>query len=104
VAELLASDQWVDLLEEFRTQLITGLGNGLKVVAGLAGFSWRDSDPNGEDSMAWYAAAVGDGDPAVIAAARARLLAYNEDDVRATAAVRSWMRGLPSARTASAHP
>lgn len=100
VAELLASRQWVDLLEVFRTQLITGRGNGLKVVAALAGFAWRDEDPNGQDSMAWHATAVGrPGDaspPAEAYAARARLLAYNEDDVRATAAVRTWMRALPS--------
>jgi predicted RecB family nuclease len=42
--------------------------------------------------MAWHAAAVGAEAGGAGQTARARLLAYNEDDVRATAAVRSWLR------------
>jgi predicted RecB family nuclease len=92
VEELLAGDQFVDLYEVFTTQLVTGGSAGLKVVATLAGFTWRDTDPNGADSMAWHAQAVGDPDPERRTEARHRLLAYNEDDVRATAAVRTWLR------------
>ena len=92
VEAFLASEQFVDLYEVFITQLITGTSAGLKTVANTAGFAWRDTDPNGADSMAWHAEAVGAIDHDVRESARARLLAYNEDDVRATAAVRAWMR------------
>lgn len=92
VEELLAGPQWVDLYEVFTRQVVTGTGAGLKVVATVAGFAWRDDDPNGEASMAWHAAAVGTGAGGAAETARARLLAYNEDDVRATAAVRTWLR------------
>ena len=91
VEELLASDQWVDLYELFSRQLVTGTGAGLKRVANLAGFAWRDDDPSGAASMVWHAAAVGSAADGAAESARARLLAYNEDDVRATAAVRAWM-------------
>ncbi|MEZ5179139.1 MAG: ribonuclease H-like domain-containing protein [Acidimicrobiales bacterium] len=90
---LLDGPEWVDLFEVFTRQLVTGTGAGLKVVATLAGFAWRDDDPSGEASMAWHAEAVG-GSGRSAEAARTRLLAYNEDDVRATAAVRSWIRPL----------
>ena len=86
VERFLASPRWVDLYRVFDSQLITGDRIGLKVVAGLAGFKWRDDDPDGAQSMVWYEQAVkGDEE------ARQRLLAYNEDDVRATSALRDWM-------------
>jgi predicted RecB family nuclease len=92
VEELLAGPQWVDLYEVVTRQVVTGTSAGLKVVATVAGFAWRDHDPSGEASMAWHAAAVGTEAGGAGQTARARLLAYNEDDVRATAAVRSWLR------------
>ena len=86
VEELIASDRWVDMRSVFESQLITGDRVGLKVVAELADFAWRDDDPGGAQSMVWYERAVeGDGQ------ARERLLAYNEDYVRATRALRDWM-------------
>lgn len=88
VEAFLAGPEFVDLYEVFTRQLVTGTSAGLKVVATMAGFAWRDEDPNGAASMAWHAQAV----EATGGEARARLLAYNEDDVRATAAVRAWMR------------
>ena len=94
VEELLAGPEFTDLLQVFRAQLIHGAGDGLKVVAPKAGFAWRDHSPSGEDSMAWHLAAVTDPDPEVRRANQERLLAYNEDDVRATAAIRAWMRSL----------
>ena len=51
-----------------------------------AGFAWRDEDPGGLQSQLWFEQAVA-GDRA----AEERLLAYNEDDVRATKAIRSWL-------------
>lgn len=103
VEGFLASPDFVDLYEVFITQLLTGGSAGLKTVATLAGFRWRDADPNGADSMAWHASAVDDPDPRRQDRARDRLLAYNEDDVRATAAVRRWLRtDLGASRAAPA--
>lgn len=86
VEDFIASDRWIDMRSVFESQLITGDKVGLKVVANLAGFTWRDEDPGGAQSMVWYQEAiVGDKQ------AQQRLLAYNEDDVRATKALREWM-------------
>ncbi len=80
-------DGWTDLLPYVRRSVDSRWGHGLKTVATEgAGFAWRDEDPGGLQSMLWFAQAVA-GD----AAAEARLLAYNEDDVRATAALRAWL-------------
>lgn len=98
VEALIRSERWIDMRKVFERQLITGSGSGLKVVAGLAGFRWRDDDPGGGRSMVWYEQAVA-GDEA----ARMRLLAYNEDDVLATARLRAWMdeSSFPSIASAS---
>lgn len=90
VAAFVAGDEFVDLLQVLRTQLESGGSNGLKAIAPRAGFSWRDEEPSGDLSMLWHRTAVGGADDE--AAARQRLLDYNEDDVRATAAVRRWLR------------
>jgi predicted RecB family nuclease len=86
-----SSDEWVDLHELAKDQLLTDGRLGLKVLASRAGFTWRDEDPSGEASIGWYEEAIGDEDAA--RAARARLLAYNEDDVLATRALRIWLDG-----------
>jgi predicted RecB family nuclease len=84
-----ASDAWVDLHHLCKEQLITEGPLGLKVMAKLAGFEWRDEDPSGEASIGWYEEAMFlDSEPA-----RQRLLRYNEDDVRATKALREWLDG-----------
>jgi predicted RecB family nuclease len=101
VDAFLASDEWVDLLEVVRKQLVTGRSMGLKETAPLAGFSWRFDDAGGTLAMVKYDEAV---DVVVDAGAREAaaqwILDYNEDDVRATAALRSWLDGaarmLPS--------
>jgi len=92
VERFIASDEWVDLFRVVKAQLISPAGHGLKVVAPMAGFHWRDEDSDGEASLGFYREAVGlsDGDPA---GARAKLLRYNEDDCRATAIVRDWIDG-----------
>ena len=65
-------------------------GKGLKKIAPVAGFRWRDADASGEASMSWYREAVGyDGEPDLTQ--RERLLQYNEDDVIATKVLREWM-------------
>lgn len=88
--------QWIDLHELAKTQIQTDGPLGLKQLATAAGFAWRDPNPSGEASMGWYEVAVRDGDPDA-AASRERLLAYNEDDCRATKALRDWLNG--AART-----
>ena len=80
------SDEWVDLLQIWDTQLITGGASGLKVVASLIGFSWSVDDPDGGLSMVRHDDAVA-GDET----ARTWLLDYNRSDVEATHAVRDWM-------------
>jgi predicted RecB family nuclease len=89
----IASPEWVDLLTVMRGQLVTGGSLGLKQVAPLAGFHWRDEDPGGDQSMVWYERAVNNSEAEVRGENRARLLAYNEDDVKATEAVREWLEG-----------
>jgi predicted RecB family nuclease len=79
---------FVDLLTLMREHYFGVEGLGIKKVAPAFGFHWRDSDPGGLQSQLWLQEArdpVGSDDAE---AARRRVLEYNEDDVRATAAVR----------------
>jgi predicted RecB family nuclease len=101
VDAFLASDEWVDLLEVVRGQLVTGRSMGLKETAPLAGFAWRFGDAEGTLAMVKYDEAVDlEADQAARQAASQWILDYNEDDVRATAALRAWLDGaarvLPS--------
>lgn len=82
--------QWVDLYEHTRTAFDSRAGVGLKVLATEgAGFTWRDDDPGGLQSQTWLDhARRGSTD------ATTRILRYNEDDVRATLAVRNWLHTL----------
>ncbi len=78
---------WIDLLPATRACLESRDGLGLKVVATEgAGFHWRDEDPGGLQSQDWLdAARAGDNK------SWQRILDYNEDDVRATLAVRQFL-------------
>ena len=105
VDEFFATDEWVDLLEVVRDQLITGRSMGLKETAPLAGFSWRSDDGGGTLAIVKYEQATDEeAGPAARGAAQEWLLEYNEDDVRATAALRAWLDGpardLPSIEVA----
>jgi predicted RecB family nuclease len=92
-----SSDQWVDLLEVVRAQLVTGRSMGLKETAPLAGFAWRFDDAGGSVAMVKYDQATDeDADVEGRELARQWILDYNEDDVRATAALRSWLDGAAS--------
>ena len=85
-------DDWfdkhaVDLCDWARKNLISPNGYGLKVIAPLCGFEWRDDDPGGRQSEVWFEHVLA-GDETM----RDRLLAYNEDDVIAQREIRSWLR------------
>ncbi|MFZ0768270.1 MAG: TM0106 family RecB-like putative nuclease, partial [Acidimicrobiales bacterium] len=84
--------QWIDLHEVAKRQLQTEGPLGLKQLAMAAGFRWRDPNPSGEASILWYEEATR-GNASEKSAARARLVAYNEDDCRATKALRDWLNG-----------
>lgn len=62
---------------------------GLKSLARYIGFDWRDDDPGGSQSMAWWAEYFDD--PTEKAALRDRVIDYNEDDVRASFVLRDWL-------------
>lgn len=87
VADL--TDRFVDLLAIVREHYFGVRGLGIKQVAPAFGFAWRDNDPGGLQSQLWLIDARTSEDEAVRTAARERILAYNEDDVRATAALRA---------------
>ena len=85
-----AASHWVDLYEISKTLLWPTRRTGLKDVAKLAGFAWNASDAGGGNSIVWYQTACGlvPGDAAQM---RQKLLTYNEDDVKATLALRNWL-------------
>lgn len=89
VADLLP--RFVDLLPIVRANYIGVAGLSIKEVAPEFGFHWQDEDPGGLQAQAWLedARAV---EGVQRAAFLARLLRYNEDDVRATAALRHGLR------------
>ncbi len=90
--EALLAGRLVDVHRIVTAQLQTAGAAGLKPMAQEAGFAWRDEAPSGEASMSWYETATGpDADRA--ATAKRRLLEYNEDDCRATRALRDWLDG-----------
>jgi predicted RecB family nuclease len=90
IREFIDSPQWVDIYQAVGENFVCPNGKGLKKIAPVAGFHWRDAEASGEASMSWYREAVGyDGDPDLTQ--RQRLLEYNEDDVIATKVLREWM-------------
>lgn len=93
VEAFIASDEWVDIYEAVGRNFVCPNGKGLKRVAPVAGFTWRDAEASGEASMDWYREAVGLGETTMDLTQRRRLLEYNEDDVRATKVLREWIDG-----------
>lgn len=84
---------FVDLYEIVKQHWFGVHGLGLKQVATAgAGFAWRDDDPSGLSSQAWFHEAVHGSTAEVRGEARQRVLDYNEDDVIATRELRRWLR------------
>ncbi len=84
--------EWIDIHDVAKAQIQTEGPLGLKQLAMAAGFHWRDTNPSGEASMLWYEVATRQ-HADVAEASRARILEYNEDDCRATRALRVWLNG-----------
>jgi predicted RecB family nuclease len=91
VQAFIDSDAWFDLFGSVREYFLCSHGKGLKTIAPVAGFAWRDPEASGENSMRWYRTAVGMDGGAPDPVQRQRLLEYNEDDVMATKTLRHWM-------------
>jgi len=85
VADVLSC--FVDLHEFVKENFFGVEGIGLKKVATALGFSWDDSDPGGLQSQTWLQIARDVADPGH-GDMRSRILAYNADDVEATAVLR----------------
>lgn len=88
----LVPEHFVDLFGYIRDNFVGVEGLGLKTVATKGPkFAWRDEEPGGLNSQSWFDTAVHGATPEEREAARTRVLEYNEDDVRATWAVREWL-------------
>ncbi|MGL4832534.1 MAG: TM0106 family RecB-like putative nuclease, partial [Propionibacteriaceae bacterium] len=84
---------FVDLFTIVKDNYFGTHGLGLKVIASNgAGFHWRDNDPGGLNSQTWFDEALNSPTEEERCAATRRVLEYNEDDVRATWALREWMK------------
>ena len=59
VNAFITSDSWFDLFGSVRDHFLCSRGKGLKTIAPVAGFTWRDPEAGGENSMRWYRDAVG---------------------------------------------
>lgn len=94
-------EHFVDLYDVVRENFTGAWGLSIKQVAPHFGFQWRDDDPGGLQSQDWLLMAQETTEPRVREELARRILAYNEDDVRAQAAIRDGMRaahGKGSAR------
>ena len=88
-------DHFIDLFPIVRDNFFGVDGLGLKTMAATgAGFAWRDPDPSGLNSQYWFSNALHAPTDELRQAAKTRILEYNEDDVRATWALRQWLRSL----------
>lgn len=86
-------DAATDLLATVRSHLDSPGGYGLKHLGGLAGATWRVPGLTGESSGEWIERARASDDDAW-----KELLRYNEDDVRATRALRELLRNEAAPR------
>lgn len=87
IAKKMFAEQMMDLLTFMREKVIFPMSfYSLKDLAKYIGFNWRIKDASGLDSVLWYEEWLKDHDEKVLQ----DIVNYNEDDVRATWAVRNW--------------
>jgi len=85
--------RFVDLFEPVRNHFVFPTeSTSLKSIASFCGFSWRDPDPGGSQSIAWWANYLKD--PVRNAPLRDRVIRYNEDDTRASLVIKDWMERM----------
>jgi uncharacterized protein len=60
---------------------------GIKNIAKMVGFQWRDTDPSGVNSISWYNEHLQHPEDE---SSLQRIIAYNEDDCRAMVAVKDF--------------
>jgi predicted RecB family nuclease len=86
---------FVDLLRYSELVALPVTGYGIKKLAPLAGFKWQVSDPGGAESLLKYRDAIDERrSPADRKESQEWLRSYNIDDVKATFAVREYLRTL----------
>ncbi|RLP12624.1 TM0106 family RecB-like putative nuclease [Propionibacterium australiense] len=89
------ASRFFDLFALVRANFFGVHGLGLKRIAhDGAGFSWRDEEAGGLNSQTWFDEAVHAAGAEQRREEAQRVLDYNEDDVRATHALRAWLRTL----------
>lgn len=93
--ESFVKNYFINLLPIAQKVAFRSSGYSIKDLAPLAGFSWQVSDPGGALSLLKYKAAISED---VHASERKEaqdwLRSYNADDVRATLAVRQYLRSI----------
>ena len=72
------------------TAILPVEGYALKQIASYLGFQWRNPDADGGQAVYWYDRWLRHGDRADLEA----VTTYNEDDCRATRAVKDWLAGF----------
>jgi uncharacterized protein len=83
-------ERFVDVHDAVRTSIVLPVESyGLKSVGRRIGCEWRDPNAGGAHSLVWWAEYAED--PVRNASTRERIVAYNEDDLRATIAVADWL-------------
>ena len=99
--KFLASDVWVDLYPILTNQLVWPTENlTLKSLAKYVRFFWRDNDPSGANSVAWYQNAI-DTDNSEAELFQERIIDYNADDCEATAVLLAWLQQFAKAYNAN---
>jgi predicted RecB family nuclease len=86
---------FVDLLPLAKELAFPATGYSIKALAPFAGFNWRVDDAGGGNSIVYYQTATSRENTELDrSTAIGWLRSYNEDDVRATMAVRQYLRSL----------
>jgi predicted RecB family nuclease len=95
--EIFKVDYLVDLYPLAQKVAFPTKSYSIKDLAPLAGFEWSVEMAGGANSLLKYKLAISKNDDATRQQARDWLDAYNRDDVKATFAVRNYLRELPLA-------